>query len=634
VTHAIERSARLGVSAESLTASGAAVLTVAVGAVNGGYFPTSWGWIGLVLGWGVLVAALLRRDVALNGLGVLYAGAAVAFVGWVALSIAWSANPSQTVLEVERDVVYVAAVLAVLLARRVRPLLGGVVVGIVLLSVYALGTRLLPERLGSFDPVAGYRLSEPLGYWNALGVFAVMGTLLALGFAADARGLVARAFAGVAPVVLVPTLYFTFSRGGWLALAVGLVVVLALHPRRFQLLTAAFAIAPAAAITVGIAWRSPALTSGSAHLADATGEGHRLAAWLVVLAVLGAALSVANGALERRWQSGSTAQRAVAAFLLVVLAAACLVAIVQYGSPVAIGRDAWRSFSATPKASGTSLNNRLFSFSGSGRVTQWRIAADEYGSHSWLGTGAGTFEQYWNRDRPVPGKVRDVHNLYLEVLAELGPIGLALLVVFLAVPLVAFVRARARPIVPAAAAAYAAFLAHAAVDWDWELVVVTLVAVACAGAAVSAAGGKQRGGRVGIAAVATVVIVVAFVGFVGNSQGSRAANALRAGAWESAATHARKAHTWAPWSSEPYRLLGEAELAQGHFAGARTAFRKAIDRYPSGWELWFDLARTTTGAAQQRALAQASTLNPLSPEIAEFRSELRAGWEPGDEIRS
>ena len=64
-----------------------------------------------------------------------------------------------------------------------------------------------------FDPVAAYRLEEPLTYWNALGVFAAMGALLALGFAARSQSVVARALPAATLPILFSTLYFTFSRG-------------------------------------------------------------------------------------------------------------------------------------------------------------------------------------------------------------------------------------------------------------------------------------------------------------------------------------------------------------------------------------------------------------------------------------
>ncbi|CAN5666157.1 hypothetical protein BH18ACT13_BH18ACT13_01500 [soil metagenome] len=49
-----------------------------------------------------------------------------------------------------------------------------------------------------------------------------MGSLLALGFAGRARTLAVRALAAAAPVLLVPTIYFTFGRGPWIAFAAGI----------------------------------------------------------------------------------------------------------------------------------------------------------------------------------------------------------------------------------------------------------------------------------------------------------------------------------------------------------------------------------------------------------------------------
>jgi hypothetical protein len=58
-------------------------------------------------------------------------------------------------------------------------------------------------------------------------------------------------------------------------------------------------------------------------------------------------------------------------------------------------------------------------------------------------------------------------------------------------------------------------------------------------------------------------------------------------------------------------------------AAARVSYRKAIAKDPHDWSLWYELAGASGGAARERALAQASRLNPLSPEIAEVREELR-----------
>ena len=90
----------------------------------------------------------------------------------------------------------------------------------------------------------------------------------------------------------------------------------------------------------------------------------------------------------------------------------------------------------------------------------------------------GTFELAWLERQPIPQPVLDAHSLYLETLAELGLVGLALLVLALAPPLAAGFRG----VDPAATGGYVAFLIHAGLDWDWELPAVTIAGLACAAA--------------------------------------------------------------------------------------------------------------------------------------------------------
>jgi len=121
------------------------------------------------------------------------------------------------------------------------------------------------------------------------------------------------------------------------------------------------------------------------------------------------------------------------------------------------------------------------------RPSYWRVALEDAGMHPLLGSGAGSFDNVWIAHRPIAANVRDAHSLYLEVLAELGPVGLALLLAMLAAPLVSAARARGRPVVAAAAAGYSAYLVHAGLDWDWEYPVVTLAGLACGAALLIAA---------------------------------------------------------------------------------------------------------------------------------------------------
>src|SRR5207253_2468042 len=64
------------------------------------------------------------------------------------------------------------------------------------------------------------------------------------------------------------------------------------------------------------------------------------------------------------------------------------------------------------------------------RASYFRVAwHDQIRAHPLLGTGAGTFGLYWERSGKVLrfGGALDAHSLYLETLAELGPVGLLLL---------------------------------------------------------------------------------------------------------------------------------------------------------------------------------------------------------------
>ena len=113
------------------------------------------------------------------------------------------------------------------------------------------------------------------------------------------------------------------------------------------------------------------------------------------------------------------------------------------------------------------------------RPAYWDVALADASEHVVLGSGAGSFDDYWLEHRPIPAYVRDAHSLYLETVAELGIVGLALLLVALGAPLVAAARARENRLVATAAAAYVAFLVHAGLDWDWEMPVTTIAGLAC-----------------------------------------------------------------------------------------------------------------------------------------------------------
>jgi len=264
------------------------VLAVAVGALvtaanasQGAYFSQSWGWIALAFLVPTCILLIVDGASAPGRLRASFAALMVALGLWIALSATWSISSAASVREVERMLVYVALALAVALVLRhgdAPAVLGGIVVGVSLICLYALATRLLPDHFATYDSaIDRYRLAAPLGYWNSLGLLAALGVLTTLGFVAHARrGPLALASAPAIPIACT-TLYFTFSRGAWVALSLGLVAAVAVDPRRVRLLWTALVVLVPTALLVAYASTLDALTTEGASVTAATRQGHRLA---------------------------------------------------------------------------------------------------------------------------------------------------------------------------------------------------------------------------------------------------------------------------------------------------------------------------------------------------------------------
>ena len=272
--------------------------------------------------------------------------------------------------------------------------------------------------------------------------------------------------------------------------------------------------------------------------------------------------------LERRFQPSASLTRAghLATGAGVVLL--ILVALVRFGSPITIAGDMYDRFNAPPPGgfkgtaahAGRDLNLRLFSLSGNARADLWRIAWHDYQHHEVLGAGAGTYESYYLQHRTNGLKVKNAHNLYLETLTDLGPIGLLLLVAGLAAPLVAGVRAREEALVPVAFGGFAAYLLHAGADWDWQMTAVTLTALTCAVGMLSSTPSPRwsvsltgRGVRAGILAAIALMAVLALVGLRGNVAAAASQRAASTHHWVAAESQARTAVSWEPWSADARR---------------------------------------------------------------------------------
>jgi O-Antigen ligase len=571
---------------------------VALGTADGGFFPRPWGWATLGLAVAALAVVAIDRHASVGRRPLLLLGVLTALGAWIAASLMWTRSVALTVPELQRVLLYLAAVaIAALVVRAwtARALLAGVFLGTAGLSVGALVSYLL-TRENAPDVFQGSYLHRPLGYANAMAIASVIALVLGLGIASDGRSRRARVGAAVALVPVAAALALTGSRAGWAALFAGLGATLALSPRRSRLLATWL---PIAAVPALMACVMPAshLTSSSIVGAGADELGDRVLLLVVLLSALSVPLAVVatREPVERpgrdvpRWILAGLGTLAVAAFVVV----------------------------AVVRSPGLAGDRPMF----------WRVAGSEIAERPLLGSGAGTYAQVWLERRPVDGSVRDAHSVVVEALAELGPIGAGVVCALLVLPLCWALRARARPLVPAAGGAFAAFALHASVDWDWEMPAVTLAGLFCA-VAIGALADEGRGAaplggaaRTAVAGVVVLVAALALAGFVGATSLEHAERALTRGDLVGAEAAARGAERWQPWAVEPLLMRGRAQAALGEARAARASFTKAVARDPNDYRAWLALATVSSGQAVDVAVTRARELNPRAVQEVSRKEE-------------
>jgi O-Antigen ligase len=509
----------------ALAAPAAFLLTaVSIGllaADEGGYFHGAW-QVATPCYAAVVVAILAgAAEVRVPAPALLVVAGLAGLAGWTALSWFWSSDRTATLEDVHLVLVYVAGGAALLLlanSGRGVAVAGGVVAATAAVATFSMASRLYPRIFGMYTTGGGYgRLYQPIGYWNGLGAFAVIGIVLALGFAARG-GMLTRMLAAAALVPLAPTLYLTFSRGALVGLAAGLIALVVLDTRRVQLIVAAGVGSIGAAGALIAVHSHPGLTTYYRHLEKQAVQGAQTAARIVSLVPLGMGAAALVSGLESRVTVSRVVRNAAGAAMVVAACLAIALGIHRYGDPIGLVHDAVHTFEKpAPTFRGGDLNLRFFSLSPNGRVYFWKAGWHDFTAHPVVGSGGGTFAHYWLIHRPVKIQVRNAHSLYLETLAELGVAGLAIVLVALLPPLWVGVRRRSHPLAAPVTAAYIAFLVHTGGDWTWQLPGVGLAAIACGAACIGLTrnDGAVRLGMVARGAGIAVALAVAFVGAAG-----------------------------------------------------------------------------------------------------------------------
>ncbi len=600
-------------------------------------------------------------------------GLLLAFAVWCGLSLLWSVAPDETWTQVNRALAYalvagLGLVAGASVLRCVERLAIGWLLLVVAVALYALGGKTFPglhvDGLFDLDQGGGLaRLRAPLQYWNALALVLVMGLPVALRLALDrTRREAVRVGAVLAAALFVLDLGMTYSRGGLLALAAALAVLVTLGGagRLKSVLVLAVAALGAAAPLAYALTRNPLSDSG-VPLGDRIAAGRILA---LITVVSGVALAfVVRVLLARedrvRWSAArtrSTGRLAVTAGAFVL----CLAAVAAAGSPKGLPAnvdDGVRSF--TVPAQDKQLDPSRLATTNSGNRGGWgEEAAGAFSDRPAEGFGAGSFRvthlQY--RTNVIP--VVQPHSVPLQFLAETGLVGFLLAYAGIGALLwaaVARVRrlegGRERDLAVGLLAAAVAWLGHGVYDWDWDIPGVTLAPLLFLGvlaalpAGVDGAGGPvpprgrrgvlfldpDRESRVRPGAVVAVAALTLALFAYATSAVLPAWSASKADAAQEAvggttvsdedlrraAAQADLASKLDPLSIEP--LLVEATIAErrGRTVQARQALLDAVHRQPESARAWNQLGTLAFSLGDRAGFLEAATkalaLDPHNP---------------------
>ncbi len=614
---------------------------------QGGYDGIVRGEVGVAVWWIVLVGAAIGvLPAAKLGRSAWIALALLAgFALWTGIGIGWSESAERSVAELGR-VAMLLGVFALAVstqgsgaARRTVAAVASASVVVAALAVLSrMEPNLLPvENIVSFLPSAENRLSYPLGYWNGLAHLIALGLPLTVWLGASARLPAIRALATAALPVMALAAFLTLSRGGLGAAAVALVVLVAIYPRRMQLLTPLVLGGAGGALLIAGAAQRNDFQDGLVN-STAAAQGSEMLALAVFVcggvALLAAAVALADRhGLGPRLPQPSPQSTGIAAGSIAVLAVLIALAL---GAPNELDR-AWQDFKQ-PSAASAGVE-RLGSTSGSYRYQYWQSALDANATNPLLGIGPGTYEYWWARDNPLadqPGFfVRDAHSLYFETLAELGIVGFLLIAGLIGFVVVAggvrtFRRGGQAPVLAAATAGAAAFMVSAGIDWAWELTVLPVCFLLLAAVVLGrdtdpdddapqpgADGMRGPLPRLGvvalaIAALAAILLPLTSLSAIEDSQAEARSDSL-----QQALVDARTAGAVEPYAATPN--LQQALILErgGELKAAAAAATSATEDEPTNWKPWMILSRIEAArgktAASIDAFRRARALNPSSP---------------------
>jgi hypothetical protein len=597
------------------------------------------------------------------------------YAGLCATSILWSVQPHESWLEANRMIAWLGVFGGGLALVRVAgrwwsAVLSAIVASAVIVCLWALLTKIFPE---SFSPDETYaRLRQPYEYWNAVGLTAALGIVAAvwLGARKHGNGLVS-ALAFPAVGLQTTAMMLAYSRGSLLALVLALAAWFIFVPMRLRGAAVIVIGGFGGALVTVWAFAQDTLTTDNVPAPDRATSGLQLGALLLIIM----ALQLLAGVAVRFRADGPPIAPAgrrrigtalLVGLLLIPVAGAGKLALSDKGLGGSVS-SAWKSLTDPADTSRVANDPTRLTKVASVRAKYWQEAYKITEAHKWKGVGAGGYVVARTRYRSGTLTVRHAHGYIVQTAADLGLIGVGVVLALMAAWLVAAARTLGtgrrikakvlrrqmpdrlpwndeRVALAAMATVVGAFGIHSFVDWTWYVPGNVVVALLCAGwvagrgpvdEAASAPGLLWQRLKVGVSQplrIASAAAILAFVAVAGWSTwrplaaDEAAAKAQRIATSDprvnaEALSEAERAARLDPLSLKPLYAEAYVHVLGGRKAEGRKVLVEAVRLQPGNPDPWIQLADYTLNQLDKpkvalRLLGPALHLDPNSRQAA------------------
>lgn len=399
------------------------------------------------------------------------------------ISMTWTISETETIKEFLRCSMYVATFLLALGAlnsgRQVGPLMDVAVLIVVAVAGYGLMQKISPIQypVTSLDRV---RIDSTLDYVNTFATVLGMGVALALARMARLRNAILRGLYAVIVLAFLVALLLTVSRGGIGALGVGIVALFVLATDRLQIFANLILMSIPGA---WLFWQMKDLNGLWSVVPDEQkiADGTAFRGYLIIALAVTFVLQLGYSLLFNRYELMPLGRKTLGALVLSGVALATLagafLVVSQYGGVA----KTYQALVSNP-VSTENASQRLTSASIGFRADYWEVAWEEWKERPLTGSGAGTFQYTWLKERPIVTGVKQVHNLYLEQGTETGIFAFLALAGFAALLLGYTARAAWRSgtrgdrriLLSGLVAALVIYLVSSVIEWHWYIPPSTL----------------------------------------------------------------------------------------------------------------------------------------------------------------